>query len=52
MGQVQGLGAFQWSVLLFSGPNEDLAPAIGHDETNAEKVISGLEAAGGDVALE
>jgi hypothetical protein len=52
LGLVQGLGAFWGSVLLFPGSNEDLAPAIGHDETGDEEVISGLEAAGGNVALE
>ena len=45
-------GAFKRGVLLFSGPNEDLAPAIGHDETDTEEVIGGLEAAGGDIALD
>lgn len=41
----------RWNILLFPVPDEDLAPAVGHDETDAEEVVDGLEAAGGDVAL-
>jgi hypothetical protein len=39
------------SVLLFPVPDEDLAPAVSHDEADAEQVVGGLEAPGGDVAL-
>ena len=50
--QGNGIQGDPWpSILLFSISNEELAPAVGHDEADAEEVVGGLEAAGGDVAL-
>lgn len=47
----RGSAVFWKSTLLFSVPDEDLAPAVQHNEADAEEVVDGLEAAGGDVAL-
>ena len=54
----QGMCTAEWGsaaswegILLFSIPDEELAPAVGHDETDAEEVVDWLEAPGGDVAL-
>ena len=38
-------------VLFFSLADEELTPAVGHDEADAEEVIGGLEASGWNVAL-
>lgn len=46
-GQVEAGG----SILLFPAPNEDLAPAVSHDKTDAEEVVGGLESSGRDIPL-
>lgn len=38
-------------LMLLALADEDLSPAVGHDQADAEEVVHGSEAAGGDVAL-
>ena len=44
-------GRGKGDLLLLALPDEDFAPAVGHDEPDAKEVVGGFEAAGRDVAL-
>lgn len=45
-------GLFALVFETFSQAGDQFVPAVAHDEADAEEVVEGAEAGGGDVALE